>query len=268
MPDHSTVECSDAHEALSAWADGETSPFDAAEVRAHVAGCRDCAAFAEAVAALSAEPDLAPGPAPDLAPAVLARLRRKRDSRVFVLRWGVGLMGAAELFNALYQLLAHSGSEVHTTHESLSFTVAICLGLTMAALRPWQARSYVPVMGTAVALLLVTASFDVASSTIAWYDELPHLDLLAGCVLLWLLGREDTGGPSPRTARAPWRPGSPPYGGLRAVSRMAVRPAKIALGTALSAALLMVMAGPASAHAVLEGSDPGPTPWSRHCRSR
>ncbi|MFT4286156.1 copper resistance protein CopC [Nocardioides sp.] len=310
------MECSDAREALSAWADGETSPHREPEVRAHVAGCPDCAAFADALAALAVT--VAPREeAPDLAPAILARLRasalrRKRESRVFLLRWGVGLMGGAELLNAVYELVAHGLTEVHATHESLSFTIAICLGLVLAALRPWQAAAYVPVLGTAVALLGFTAGLDVASGRVGWTDELPHVDLLAGFVLLWLLGREDTGGPTPRRAGLPRRPRPPAYGGLRVVRRVAVRPAKVALGTlrwplqpgrllrdarharrlrcrratahqaafllrlaaartgrrsrrrragaaaALAGALVMLIAGPASAHAVLESSSPGP----------
>lgn len=249
-------------ETLSAWADGEPGPGEAsgeAVVRAHVAGCPGCAAFQAGLGGLAGLTGAAAAvPAPDVSARVLARQRRRRESRVFVLRWGVAMMGAAELLNATYSFVAHGGQEGHATHESLSFTVAICLGLLLAALRPALARAYLPVIGTAVALLLLTAVLDVSSGRVAALDELPHVDLLAGCVLLWLLAREQPGGPTTAHRRRPWRPHAPAPGGLRVVSRSLLRPAKVAIGTALAAALVLGAGGPASAHAVLDSSDPGP----------
>lgn len=265
--DYSTVECSDAREALSAWADGERDQgghgggSDRAAVRAHVAGCGDCAAFEAALVGLAGlVVTSAAGPGPDLAARVLAWRRRRQESRVFVLRWGIGLMGGAELVNAAYSFVAHGGQEGHATHESLSLTIALCLGLLLAAFRPALAPGYLPIIGTAVGLLLMTAVLDVSSGRVSALDELPHVDLLTGCVLLWLLGREQPGGRGPERRGLPgppWRT-PPSYGGLHVVSRSLLRPGRIALGTLCSAALLLLAGGPASAHAVLEGSDPAP----------
>ena len=258
-PDLSTVECSEAREALSAWADGESGPYDEAAVRAHVAGCRDCVAFEAALSGL-ADMFTVPvnaEPVPDVSPAVLARVRRRRESRVFVLRWGVALMGAAELTNAAYSFIAHGGQEGHATHESLSFTIAICLGLLVAGFRPALARGYLPVIGTAVVLLLFTAVLDVSAGRVGALDELPHIDLLVGFIFLWLLGREQPRGPRPARRGLPRLPRPPAYDGLRIVSRSILRPARITLGTLLAGGLVVLVGGPASAHAVLESSDPG-----------
>ncbi|MDH2416249.1 copper resistance protein CopC [Nocardioides sp. CER19] len=258
------MECSEVREALSAWADGERGPDAGREepnveaaVRAHVAGCSGCAEFEEAMRGLVELSGLvAQEPVPDLAGSVLARRRRRGESRVFVLRWGIALMGGAELVNALYSFVAHGGQEGHATHESLSFTIAICLGLLLAAYRPALARGYLPVIGTAVGLLLVTAVLDVSGGRTSALDELPHVDLLTGCVLLWLLAREQPGGPAPAWRGRVRRPRPPTYGGLRVVSRSLVRPARIGLGTAFAAGLVLLAGGPASAHAVLTDSDP------------
>lgn len=287
------MDCSEAREALSARADGEAAAADPLEVARHVAGCRDCTAFAAMLGVVGelveeARDAPAPGspagptgpvagprgsatsgrPMPDLAPAVLARLRRRRESRVFVLRWGVGLMGGAELANALYTFIAHGGQEVHATHESLSFTVAICLGLLLAAHRPPVAASYLPVIGTAVGLLLATATLDVSSGRVAALDELPHVDLLVGFVLLWLLAREQPGGPRLPAWGLPRRPAPATYGGLRAVPRAALRqtlrqtlrqgPVRrrraLAVGAAAAGVVAAGLVGPAPSHAVPSGA--------------
>ncbi|UDY24889.1 copper resistance protein CopC [Nocardioides sp. Kera G14] len=261
------MECSVAREALSAWADGEAVDVDPAVVHEHVGGCADCRAFEArlaALTALTAAPAAAPSAVPDLAPAVVTRLRRRRESRLYILRWAVGLMGGAELGNALLELILHGTTEAHATHESLSFAIAISLALVVAALRPHLAGGYVPVVGTAAALLMATATFDVVKGRIAAVDELPHVDLLVGLVMLWLIARERPEPPA-RTTRS-WRPPTygvprlvPRSGGLARVSlvRPAARPIRIGLGTLIAGAVVMIPSA-ASAHAILDSSTPAP----------
>ncbi|WP_300681030.1 copper resistance protein CopC [Nocardioides sp.] len=254
------MECSEVREALSAQADGEEVTVTGDALAVHLDGCEECRAFEARLAALSAVTvRAAEEPAPiDLAGIATARWQRRRESRMYILRWAVGLMGGAELANALLQLVMHGTSEAHSTHESLSFAVAISLALVYASVRPALAAGYLPIVGTAVGLLLLTAGFDVASGRISAVDELPHVDLLIGCVLMWFLAREH--GPGPGTEGRRWRPLRPSaYARLRIVpsgGRMA-RIGKIALGTAIASGIVLTP-GVASAHAVLDSSDPAP----------
>jgi copper transport protein len=266
------VECCDVREALSAGLDAEEVTGAGAELARHLEGCEECSTFAAMLPVLSRaterEARISAAAVPtDLASIATARWQRRRESRMYVLRWAVGLMGGAELANALLQLVMHGTSEAHATHESLSFTIAISLALVCASVRPALAGGYVPIVGTAVGLLLLTAGFDVASGRISWYDEAPHVDLLIGCVLMWALAREN--GPGPRMEGRRWRPLRPVRssrlrivpqsggtGGMGGMARLA-RLARIGFGTAI-ASVIVLTPGMASAHAVLDSSDPAP----------
>ncbi|WP_198289967.1 copper resistance protein CopC [Nocardioides sp. Iso805N] len=265
------MRCSDAREALSARYDGEAVPVEEAALRAHVVGCAECAAF---------EGSLAPAdqlvrrevaePAPDLGRRIVttaaAQASRRRTAVRTALRLGVALLGVFELVTAAVEML---DSHDHESHESSSFTVALCVAMIYAALRPRLARGYVPVLASASVLLLLTSVEDVDHGAIGFTHELPHLGILLGTFLLWLLAIEDSGGPqlhrsgARRTTRTA-RPAPPPR--LRAVGRTAGRTVGRTVGRGLAAVglslfmalSLVLLAGPASAHAVLESSDPRP----------
>jgi copper transport protein len=266
--DSFTVKCSDVREAISARLDGEPSPMSLTEIDAHLTTCRDCAAFRERVvglARLGADPLL--GVAPDLSARILAaaprQTRTRRSNHEFVLRLGVGLMAGTELLTSLVVFaLEHGYARVdHAGHESLSFTAAICVGLLYVAFRPAAARAYVPAVAVAVALLALTSLIDVGSNRVAAWEEVPHIDLLAGFVLLVLLAREQGGGHGSRRHRANAVPPTPPRGGLHLVRSALVpsgRAVRRVLAAAAACALVLVVAPPTFAHAVLEGSDPTP----------
>lgn len=264
------MRCSDAREALSARYDGEAVPVEEAALRAHVVGCAECAAFEGSLAAADqlVRREVVE-PAPDLGrrivTAVATQAGRRRTAARTALRLGVALLGVFELVTAAVEML---DSHDHESHESSSFTVALCVAMMYAALRPRLARGYVPVLASASVLLLLTSVEDVDHGSIGLTHELPHLGILLGTLLLWLLAIEDSGGPrlhrvgarrTARTARTA-QAASPPR--LRAVGRTAggtVGRGLAAVGLSLFMALSLVMlAGPASAHAVLESSNPRP----------
>jgi copper transport protein len=258
------VRCSDAREALSARYDGEAPPVDESALRAHVLGCAGCAAFEAALTpADRIVREATAKPAPELAGRIVVtaarRAGRRRTSLRSALRLSVAALGVAELVLALAEML---GSHDHESHESSSFTVALCVALVYAALRPRLARGYVPVLASASALLLVTSVEDVDHGTIGLAHELPHLGILLGTLLLWLLALEDSGGPTLQLRRIRRRrPPHPPR--LHAVVRACARTVgqAVAVGSLtaiMSASSLVLLAGPASAHAVLEASDPRP----------
>ncbi len=255
-------------ESLSALHDGEAAALDRGELGRHVSTCPDCATFAVFLLAPETKQPVA-GPAPNMTEQILSAApsqpRRGRLDKVTVLRLGLVLMALGELVNTLVMLgLEHGyGAMDHASHESLSFTVAVSLGLLCAAARPAFARAYIPVVGAAVALLIVTAAIDVRRGRITPLDELPHIDLLAGFVILCLLAHEQHGGPWV-WRRAPSAPSPSTASRLRLVSERALTSAgpkaalrRIATVVTVCAAIILI-ASPARAHAVLEGSDPAP----------
>lgn len=232
-------------ESLSAAYDGEHAPLDAAAVRAHVAGCPGCAAFE---ASLHRSP-LVTTPAPDLSNRILARLRRRRPLRL-LLRLAVAVAALTELGFALDELFADAE---HEAHETSSFTIALCVGLLIAAVRPRLAGPYVPIVAIASAMLVATACADVDEHRVPMLHETPHLALVMASALLAMLAWEESGPPpSLRRLRLRARPRPSPRLPLHVVPRSlrAVAALTITLG-------LVFVAGPAQAHAVLEGSDPG-----------
>ena len=262
------MRCSEAREALSARYDGEAVPVDEATLRAHVVGCAGCAAYERSLAPAARLVTQAAATPPAalrqrLAESTSIRLSRRRAGGRLALRFGVAALGLFELATAAIEMV---DSHDHESHESSSFTVALCVAMIYAALRPRLARGYVPVLGSASALLLVTSVADVDDGAIGLLHELPHLGMLLGTALLWLLAVEDSGGPILGRRRSPTQPGRPEAPpGLRAVTRSIVGgTGRVARGllpavlTTLLTAALVLLAGPASAHAVLESSDPRP----------
>ncbi|MEP9384247.1 copper resistance protein CopC [Nocardioides cheoyonin] len=263
------MKCSEVREALSSWYDGERSAAPPPAVTAHVAGCAECADFEKAlgrVDALVERARAATGPAPDLAARVVRRPRAAPTDRL--LQWAVGLSGLGELATTAYDLLGgseHHGHEAHASNEAVALTVGLCVALLCAAVRPRLARPYLPVLGVASVLMVAASVHDVHGGEVSLHHELQHTGLVVGFLLLCLMGARRPGGPSLQGLfrRRPPRPGRPP---LQVVGR-ALAPAALAwrlrwvrvgTGTLLSAALVLV-SGPAEAHAVLEQSSPGPS---------
>ncbi|MCW2755083.1 MAG: hypothetical protein JWQ32_2494 [Marmoricola sp.] len=262
------MKCSEVREAISARLDGERSPLDDLTIERHLTECAECRSFREQLDLVAT---LAPEQAPDLTESILSTLAARPRARprlsAFELRLGVALIAFGELAASTFLFLRDHGYNGvdHAGHESLSFTIAICVGLLVAAARPAYAGPYLPIIGVAVALLWVTAAVDLRAGRAELIEELPHVDLMIGFVLLWLLARRESGG-----RRRRWLPvtGSPFAGArdrLRVVTRTrwAVSPPSLvlvrrALAIGLVAGGFLMVASPADAHAVLEGSNPAP----------
>ncbi|MEX0428519.1 copper resistance protein CopC [Nocardioides sp. DS6] len=287
--------CSEAREALSAWYDGE-GPALAPGVRVHVAECDECAAFErtlDRVGDVVARAAIPATTVPDLAPRVVRRAGRRRRVIDRSLQWAVGLAGVVELATTLYYFvrgdddaghgtahaLAHamaSGHAAHEGHEAVALTVAVCVALLCAAFRPRFSRPYLPVLGVATLLMVVASVHDVDHRVVSVGHELRHTGLLVGFLLLCLVAARQPRDPARTGLLLAWRRPHEVERRLRVVSRSAatayariVRPlapgasrcwparwARIAAATALAAGLVLV-AGPAEAHAVLEESSPG-----------
>lgn len=250
--DYSTMKCSLVREALSAIFDGEDPGVDVVDVRAHVVGCRDCAAYEERLQPLHAGVFAALPQSPDL----VARVVRARvPAWEVLLRLAVAACGGAELLTSLISLTQPGGAadnhgSPHATHESVAFTVALCIGLIVAAVRPRLAASYLPIIGVATLLNVVWSAVDIEDGEISLGHETDHVALILGAVLLLLLAIGTAGrGRGWRLPRWHSRP-TPPPPRIRLVMRAVAAFAVIAIPVAVAA--------PAQAHAVLESSNPAP----------
>ena len=245
------MRCAQAREALSAWYDGERADADAdaSVVAAHLASCDRCTAFQGALGALADLTDGAAAPPPRDRPVLERRLARRQVR--LALRIGIVAAGLGSLVPAVAEAFGHTDHEVH---ESLAFTVAVSVALLCAAARPHLARSYLPVLGATSALLVLTSAVDVDDGLVTVAHELRHLVVLVGFALVVLLAMGD----QPRRKSRSRRPTgdlAPRRGAVRLLSRSA---APAVTGTFLVAVvgLLLLVAPPASAHAMLERSNP------------
>ena len=267
------MKCSEIREAISAWYDGERAPAEPTAVRAHISGCAECTAFElrlagidEQVRSVAGRIDAARDRTPDLAARVVTTRRRPRRADL-LLRLGVGLSGLGELATTAY--LFFDGHEMHhhadhSSNEVVALTVGLCVALLYAAVRPVLAAGYLPVIGVATLLMVVASAHDVVGGEVSFAHETQHLGLVVGCALLALMAFHER--PRPRAGLIRKRARHPlPRPSLRVVHRLVApvgrvwlhRWVRIASGAMLATALVL-MAGPASAHAVLEGSNPAP----------
>ena len=241
------MRCAQVREALSAWYDGETADADPAMVAGHVAACGGCTSFQRALGSIA---DLAsPVALPHHAtvtplldrPGPLARPRVRLG-----LRLAVALAGVAALLPSLAEAL---GRADHEAHEAFAITAAIAVALLGAAARPHLARAYLPVLGAASVLLVLTSAIDVDQGRIAPGHELGHAGVLVGTALLALLVTSDRGRPH---GFGLWRPCPAAHS---TTARLIARSAVPAVTGAFLLGLLLA-APPASAHAMLESSTP------------
>ena len=263
--------CSDFRESISAHVDGESAGVDLAALHRHLAGCVACRRFEGDALQLRAASRGWHGTAPDLSEQILGRGEQGRSGRARrdrgVLRVGLVLVALGELVSSTLLFVSQRGygGEDHAGHESLSFSIAVCVGLCYIAWRPRAASAHLPILGVAVGLLGLTAVIDVRTGRAGLLEELPHFNLLVGFVVVWFLARHERphgGQPSRLVISSP--AGSPSARGISVVTRTVAACARLVtprrLGVALAAGLLVLVVGapPASAHAVLEGSTPAP----------
>jgi predicted anti-sigma-YlaC factor YlaD len=80
-----------------------------------------------------------------------------------------------------------SGSALHTTRELGAFSLALAVGMLVAAWQPERAGGLLPMAGALAAGLIATAVADVVTGHSPIIGEAPHLLELVGVVLLWRL---------------------------------------------------------------------------------
>lgn len=189
-----TPTCAPWRDAVSARADGEALPVAATALDDHLAACRDCAAFAAAVDAMSPRVRVAPAEeVPDLTAAILAAVdtpavarHRQRFDQV---RGVLALVGVAQLVLAVPALVAVGGLSTHLAREVGIFEVALGVGFLLVARRPARAVGLLPVAGVVALLAVVTSFGDVVGGTTTPLQETAHLLEVIGTGLLLALHR-------------------------------------------------------------------------------
>ena len=113
------TECTTAREAASALLDGELSELEAAQLDAHLRGCRECSAYADELAGLAARLRLEPLEPLEL-PAFTAR-RRRPTLRLPAVAATVTILVATASSFAIGQVVgSHGGAPTATVGTTIS----------------------------------------------------------------------------------------------------------------------------------------------------
>lgn len=209
------MQCPYFRAAVSARLDGEPPGVPEIALDRHLAGCRDCGAWAEAAAAVSRRARLAPAPdVPDLTVRVLAALPgqlpgARAAARGRVLRTALRLLLAALAvaqaglaWPALTSGSAAMSAPVHMAHEAGAWNAAVAVAFAAVAAAPRWAPGSLPFLGAFTALLLAATVRDVAAGHVHLDRAVAHLLLLAGVLVMAALAWRET------------RPGRPSRAGL------------------------------------------------------
>jgi predicted anti-sigma-YlaC factor YlaD len=189
------VTCESVREALSAELDGERSPQPRALLDEHLTSCPGCVAWIDAAHAITRRVRLGSAQeVPDLTARVLSawsspagRARRSPWWRRGVTaRLALAVLAIAQFVVTFPQLwLGHDAdTATHPAHELGSLGAAFAVGLAAAAVRPARARALVPIVGAGGLALLATAVADLISRRTVISDELPHLIVVVGWLVL------------------------------------------------------------------------------------
>jgi predicted anti-sigma-YlaC factor YlaD len=201
------MNCDDIREALSAEMDSEALPagIDGSAVDAHLERCEVCRAWLAEVKEVGRLFRIRSATAsPELSDAVVEGLlsacsRPSAWKRQMALRAGLATVACLQLVIVVPVLLLGHDREapVHVAHEMGSFDLAVAVGLLAAAWRPRRAAGMFSIVAAAGAALVVTASVDLARGATSLWDEVPHLLVVAGAMLLWALSRSGAAGLAP-----------------------------------------------------------------------
>ena len=182
--------CGDAHDLISAAADGELTAELVAALDAHLLDCEGCRRYVGRVAGLSQQIErrrVITNPAvigAVLDRAQTARLGRGRWVRP-ALVW-CAVMIAFESFRPLF-VGEIDGVHTHVARHLGASALAFAIGLAYAAWKPAKAAGLVPVAAVLLATSIGGAVIDTATGMQAPLAESVHLLDLVGFVLLWMV---------------------------------------------------------------------------------
>ncbi len=180
------MNCETARTAISATLDGEDPGVEMADVRRHIdAGCAACARFETRSAETMREMRVAPvEDVPDQTAAILSRIGPNSDRRRLELARGILVGLAAVEFASGVRHFADGG--LHSIRDAAAFSIALAIGLLIAAIRPVLAVGILPIVVVLAATSLVGGFVDVAAGRIALSSEMHHLIELTAAGALWI----------------------------------------------------------------------------------
>lgn len=190
------MRCAQSRELLSARLDGEATADECAVLDRHLASCAGCRAVEADLLHLAQATRLRPADAvPDLTAAIMGAVPladEVPDPRRQAARWGLVIVAVAQLAVTIPALLASGdGGDGHLTRELASWSIALAVGLLVAAWQPNRARGMLPIGLALAAGLTLVAVVDIATGQAAGTGESVHALELAGVGLLWLLSRHE-----------------------------------------------------------------------------
>jgi predicted anti-sigma-YlaC factor YlaD len=182
--------CEQAHELMSAVADGEATAVERARLDLHVAQCRACALLSERISIVDRQVRLRPAePVPDLVLAVTTRLRPAVLGRGGWMRpalaWVSVVLAAQNITPLIFGRT--DGAETHLARHLGAFGLALAIGFAYVAWRPHRAFGMLPFGGALVVSMLASAFFDLIDGDRTALAETAHLAELVGLVLLWMI---------------------------------------------------------------------------------
>jgi len=208
------VECEIAREALSARMDGEHEPVPARRVDEHLATCPECRQWQDEMNSqmqllrglIASDRTRITAVADSVAPPAAAALPGNHAG-IDWLRGGLAAVGAIQIVLAVLQAAGvsigvHVGHSMggHVVNESTAWSVALGVGMLVAAARPAAAMGLAIVGGVFTLVLTGYVVVDGLTGAVGAVRMLSHLPALAGVVLTVLVWRRHPLGP-PRPDR-------------------------------------------------------------------
>ncbi len=203
------MDCDGVRRTLSAALDDEAGASEIEAAREHARGCPGCRIWIEDLHEVNRALRVQEVRVPDLTASILTEWDRLQARALSgraptrLVRAGLAVVGVANLLlAALFLADVHPGFlesvDHHTGRELAAFSAALAAGFLLAA---WDGRAHgrLGVVGTAILLLVLTATADVASSRADLVYELAnHSPNVVGFALLVLLHRFEPFEPSTR----------------------------------------------------------------------
>ena len=202
------MNCARFREAVSARLDGEPLGLSAASLDAHLEACPDCAAWAEAAAAVTRRGRLDVRPVPDLSDEIVSRIAlptRRVMRRRHALRIALALVGLAQLAVGIPALAGHSIGMVmstHSAHEAAAWNLAIGVAFVAVASLPRRAAGLIPLLTTFLVVLGILSARDFAAGRVTADRLATHAVALLGLLLLVALDRAERALPPAWTVAA------------------------------------------------------------------
>lgn len=184
------IDCEWARELASAAADDELRPDEDRRLLAHLAGCADCRAHVDRLAALTRTIRLRPVAVErDLAATILARAHPPRLGRGGWMRPALAWVGIVVVAQSIGPLVLGDidGTPTHVARHVGASALALGVGLLYAAWRPVRAFGLLPLVAALFAATVIAAVLDTLSGARTAVAESVHLAELAGMALLWFV---------------------------------------------------------------------------------